>query len=263
MTKRRLVTKQLARTITSGLLLFSGANLAFAEGALDETSRFEIAEQPLDQALLAFSEQADIQIVMAADTTRDLPASGIHGEQLNREVLEQLLDDSGLGYTEHHNRTVAVHQMATEAEEASSEPGNAPTMPGRVLMAQASANQVTTASGSNQDDGINSVVSGKVTDARTGANLKGALVSIEETGQSTSTNDLGEFRFSAVASGEYTLRASYLGYAGQSSSIIVYGGRPAETSFALRGGSEIEEILVYGTRSARAKRSAKREPRPT
>ena len=250
MTKRRLVTKRLACTMTSGLLLLSGINLALADGALDETSRFEIAEQPLDQALLAFSEQADIQIVMAADTTRDLPASGFRGEQLNREVLEQLLDDSGLAYTEHHNRTVAVHQTA--AGEGSSESGNVPTMPGTMLMAQASANEITATPSSNQNSGVSSVVSGKVTDARTGANLKGAKVTIEETGQWTNTNNLGEFRFPSVEEGKHTITVSFLGLASRSESVLVEEGRPARVSLSMSHAAAVDEIFVFGTRSARA-----------
>ena len=59
------------------------------------------------------------------------------------------------------------------------------------------------------------------------------------------------FRFINVPQGSATLTVSYLGYAGQS---VVVGVRSdaISQSFALRGGSEIEEIVVYGSRSARA-----------
>lgn len=101
------------------------------------------------------------------------------------------------------------------------------------------------------DEGAISVVTGKVTDAHTSANLKGALVTIEETGQWTSTGDLGRFRFASVPAGEYTLTVSFLGYAGLSAVISVRGDAVAQ-DFELRGGSEIEEIVVFGQRSARA-----------
>ena len=90
-----------------------------------------------------------------------------------------------------------------------------------------------------------------MTDARTGANLKGAKITIEETGQWTSTNGLGEFRFVNVPTSSATLTVSYLGYAGQSAAIGVSGARVVQ-DFALRGGSDIEEIVVFGQRSARA-----------
>ena len=89
-------------------------------------------------------------------------------------------------------------------------------------------------------------------DARTGANLKGALVEIVETGQTTATDDLGRFRFPSVRAGGYTLRISYLGFADSLTRITVVGGRDLRRDFALRGGTEMEELVVYGTRSARA-----------
>ena len=95
------------------------------------------------------------------------------------------------------------------------------------------------------------MVSGKVTDARSGANLKGALVTIEETGQTTSTDNLGRFRFAALPRGTYTIAVSYLGYVGQSATAPLFG-QPFQQDFALRGGTELEEIVVFGTRSARA-----------
>ena len=140
--------------------------------------------------------------------------------------------------------------MNTSDQRGASDSKNLTPTP--ILMAQNQMSQTTsTEINRRTDDGGTSIVTGKVTDARTGANLKGAKVTIEETGQWTSTNDLGEFRFINVPIGSATLTVSYLGYAGQSAVVGVRGDAVSQ-SFALRGGSELEEIIVYGTRSARA-----------
>ncbi len=106
-----------------------------AEQALDEVSTFDIPEQSLDAALLAFSEQADVQIVMAAATARDLDSSAVTGEQSNRRALEQLLDNRGLSYTEHRHRTIAVHVVQQE-QGGDSEAKNSGPSPTPALMAQ-------------------------------------------------------------------------------------------------------------------------------
>ena len=106
-----------------------------AEQALDEVSTFDIPEQSLDAALLAFSEQAGVQIVMAAATARDLDSSAVTGEQSNRRALEQLLDNRGLSYTEHRHRTIAVHVVQQE-QGGDSEAKNSGPSPTPALMAQ-------------------------------------------------------------------------------------------------------------------------------
>ena len=118
-------------------------------------------------------------------------------------------------------------------------------------MAQNQTSQPTSTPSNQNDAGARAVVTGKVTDARTGANLKGARVSIEETGQWTRTNDLGQFRFVNVPTGSATLSVSFLGYASQSVAIRIFS-KGASQNFALRGGTEIEEIVVFGQQYARA-----------
>lgn len=136
----RLRRRRFATTFT----IFAAALLAFgnslADEVLDEVSAFDIRDQPLDQALLEFSKQADVQIIMAAETTRDLEAVGIHGSHRNRDALERLLADRGLQYTEHGNRTIAVHQAVAAEEGGDSDSGNrraAGVTPRPVMMAQA------------------------------------------------------------------------------------------------------------------------------
>ncbi len=98
-----------------------------------------------------------------------------------------------------------------------------------------------------------SVVTGKVTDARTGANLKGALISVQSTSQNARTNDLGRFRIVGVPAGEQSIAVSFLGYAPDVIDLVVRSGVASDVAFSLQGGSDVEEIVVYGQRSARAR----------
>lgn len=236
-------------TLTIALLTVLSGVAAFADdtqqqGNLDRQQAFSIQAQALDAALLDFSDQANVQVMVAAATIEGLETNGVEGNYTPRSALAVLLDSNDLQFTE-VGSTVAVTSSAEQGGDSDSK--NSP--PTTVLMAKNQSSPQTTSSLSSE--GGASIVTGKVTDARTGANLKGAKVTIEETGQWTSTDDLGEFRFVNVPTGSTTLTVSYLGYAGQSAVVGVHGDG-ASQNFALRGGSEIEEIVVFGQRSARA-----------
>ena len=100
------------------IVALAGAS-AVADEALDEVSTFDIAPQPLADALLEFSQQANIQIVMVSATVKDIEAGGIVGDRTNREALELLLDDQALRYTQHDDRTVSIQTDAVIEDSAS------------------------------------------------------------------------------------------------------------------------------------------------
>lgn len=209
----------------------------------------DIEAQDLSSALTAFGRQTKTEIAFTPDVVDSKQAPAVKGEMTRVEVLNTLLADTSLEYRYMDNGTVIVQNVAA-TDESSSDLGNAQAAP--ILIAQAAPSRNQPAMMSDSADDTRSVVSGKVIDARTGANLKGALVTIEETGQSTSTDHLGDFRFASVGAGDYTLRISYLGYEQQSSEIRLRRGQAVSARFALVGASELEEIVVFGQRSARA-----------
>ena len=230
-------------------ILFVAVLCPYVAGADESLQSYDIEAQPMDRALKAFAAQTEIQVAFAPETVEGLVAQAVEGDFVPESALQALIDESGLDYEFASDRLVVVHAPHTNDQGGDSDSGNVRPQP--VLMAQNQTSQAQTTSNSRSSEGGTSIVTGKVTDARTGANLKGALVTIEETGQSTSTNDLGEFRFVNVPTGSATLTVSYLGYAGQSAVVSVRGAAIAQ-DFVLRGGNEIEEIVVFGQRSARA-----------
>ena len=232
--------------------MFTGSNAHADDGIGSQTFTFDIPSQSADSALTEFAEQADLTLVFPDDLVRDRTANALVGEYSLEEGVAILLKGTGLipSFSNPIVLNITIDDTSTSGETAM----NATRKAGLVaIIAGALSGGVEAQEPAVTEAEIQtSVVTGTVTDARTGANLRGAKVTIEETGQWTSANDLGRFRFASVRAGEYTLRVSFLGYAEQSAGIVVQDGLPIVESFALRGGSEIEEIVVFGTRSARA-----------
>lgn len=90
---------------------------------------------------------------------------------------------------------------------------------------------------------------GKVIDASTAKPLVGANVAIVRTTLGTVTNAIGEFTINKVDAGECEVRASFVGYASQSRTIVVQENKQANLLFSLPV-SEIvgQPIVVSATR---------------
>ena len=236
-----------ARTL---LIILTAITLPISSWA-DESVVYQVKlkSQPLSDALKTFADQTGLQVMFFSEVTDGVQTIALNGDYTATAALDTLLSSSGLTYEYINEKAITVRAIdaISEAERGASDSKNLTPTP--VLMEQNQTSPTRTTS--RNEEGGTSIVTGKVTDARTGANLKGAKVTIEETGQWTSTSDLGKFRFASVPSGSVTLTVSFLGYAEQSATIGVRGGS-VEQDFALRGGSEIEEIVVFGQRSARA-----------
>jgi outer membrane receptor protein involved in Fe transport len=67
---------------------------------LDRPVKFDIAAQPLQSALFAFSKQANIQVIIAPDAARGVNAPALSGTLPAGAALTELLDASGLKYSE-------------------------------------------------------------------------------------------------------------------------------------------------------------------
>ena len=222
-----------------------------AEGLSDDKRYFNIPQQRADLSLTQFAEQAGLTLLFKFNIAKRKTANNLTGHYTVKEAVEVLLADTGLHPVfSDQGQLMSVSDDMSEAEGGSVKTTNKAALV--AILAGTLAGGVEAQELTETDTEVQtSIVTGKVTDARTGANLKGAKVTIEETGQWTSTNDLGEFRFVNVPTGSATLTVSYLGYARQSAVVGVRSDGTLQ-NFALRGGTEIEEIVVFGQRSARA-----------
>ena len=231
------------------------AKPAGAEAGFETVVQFDIPRQRADLALTQFAEQAGLTLLFPFDGIRERMANKLEGEYLLDEAIERLLAGTGLMPTFRNALVLDIAIDDTAANEGkamkTSKTGSAVAVLASILTAGVNAQEIS-ASTNTEAGAESSVISGQVNDARTGANLKGAKLTIEETGEWTQTDGLGRYRFAAVAPGDYTLTVSFLGYASQSMFVSVGAGVAKVQAFALSGDGELEEIVVFGTRSARA-----------
>ena len=199
-----------------------------------EPVNFDINEgTPLAIALNDFARQSDQPILFSTDIVRDKTTTGLTGVYEPEAGLAQLLQGSGLEFVRSESNTMLVRARA-------------------IPIAAVYQNSATETGSANAASVESVNVTGGVKDQRTGANLKGAIVEIEETGEKTRTDDRGNFRFRSVRPGPYTLRISYLGYRDIIAKIEVTSGRRFDSTFEMVGGDGGDVIVVYGSRSARA-----------
>ena len=99
------------RTVVSGLVggLIGLTLGTFAFGAdLQSKHQFSIPAQSLDTALLAFSDQASVQVLMRGGAKADARSSGVTGQLVSLDALKAILKDTGYGFQQIDNETVAI-----------------------------------------------------------------------------------------------------------------------------------------------------------
>jgi len=129
-TIRHFEGRAITVTVLWALLLAAGAPTAQAEG-LEEVREFHIEAQALDAALIEFSEQADLQLMVPTELVTGRHSPGISGEYAGTVALAALLDDYGLSFTAVGADTVAVSRHGEDNTEGKSQPTSR-----QVLMAQ-------------------------------------------------------------------------------------------------------------------------------
>ena len=224
---------------------------ASATSVAEDATQYElnIAPQNIEQALRRLAEITGKELLFLFDQMESLESEQISGTYTIEDALAIILENTSLSGELTQDGVILITPKQKESAGSAMDVKKAGLI---AVVVGALTGDVNAQEPAVTEQGIQtSVVTGKVMDARTGANLKGAKVTIEEAGQWTSTNDLGEFRFVNVPIGSATLTVSYLGYVEQSAVIGIRGDSVAQ-DFSLRGGSEIEEIVVFGQRSARA-----------
>ena len=89
--RRRIVWMAI---VLAGIL--AGGEPLMAQTLPDDVKQFDIAPQALDSALLEFSEQANLQLVVAGNLVESKKTHGFFGEETAEHVLAALLDETSL-----------------------------------------------------------------------------------------------------------------------------------------------------------------------
>ena len=219
---------------------------AFAQEA--KVFEFKMNSVDLGTALTEFSITTGNQVLFNDADIAGMSAASLNGNYTTDQAIKVLLAETGVQYSVDANGTLLVGDrfVSKGAKQAESIQKYA-----QVETPIATTRTVVKPKGSS-GDGVPVEVTGVIFAEGSGARLKGARIEIEETGQVVSTDDLGRFRLTNVAPGEYTLSVDYLGFAPQSTVITVDGSAEVKQHFTLTGGTEEDAVYVYGSRSARA-----------
>ena len=127
-----------------------------------------------------------------------------------------------------------------------------------VVYAQQLTNSETTPVPVSATDIENVVLSGKITDAKTGEPLAGASVYLPDLKTGTAANRQGEYIIRNIPKGRYLLEVSFLGYASYTETVDLTGN--VKKDFSLKISSvENDAVTVTGVSSAT---SVKRTPIP-
>lgn len=101
----------------SGLLIWATPGLSTESTIpkLEQEASFSIEKAPVELALIQFSRQADIQILLAPDSAANVTASAVHGRFVAGEALAALLKGTGLTYTIIGNTVTVQLPVSKEA----------------------------------------------------------------------------------------------------------------------------------------------------
>lgn len=83
-------------------------------GDADRKIRFDIPSQALSTALIAYAEQANVQLIVPAEALAGLTAMALRGEFDAKTALGTLLAQSNLGFEVTGPRTITVRRKSVQ-----------------------------------------------------------------------------------------------------------------------------------------------------
>jgi len=110
--------RAVALVFIAGLLGFEPAVYARAAD-LKSIHKFSIPAQSLDTALLAFSDQAKVQVLMQGGAKADAQSSGAVGELISLDALTAILRNTGFRYQQIDRETVAIVAAGSQLSKTS------------------------------------------------------------------------------------------------------------------------------------------------
>ena len=91
--------------------LIGGAMMGVPAVAADKTQQYKIPAQSLNNALMKFAADSNLELIFSADTVRSLNAKSLDGTMTAEQALEKLLQGSGYTYRFIDHHTVTLEKM--------------------------------------------------------------------------------------------------------------------------------------------------------
>lgn len=106
------------RATIASLLAMASLGSALAQNQ-ETVQEFNIAAQPVSQALRAYAQQSGDQIVFYSDIGKGRESAAVEGSYTRQEALKRLLEHTGLKYRRVNAKTIAISTDAPDRPEAS------------------------------------------------------------------------------------------------------------------------------------------------
>jgi len=192
--------------------------------------QIDLPRQPMAISLRALAATTGSNLVFTEAAVKGLVAPALHGRYSAENGYRLLLQGTGLSLEVTPGGTFVI---------GGAQPPAPPGKSGQVQSGGAAR------SGS---------IGGHVSGPGDNRNIAGALIHLEPIGRTAKADNLGNFQFPDVPPGSYTLDVSFLGFAPAYQAIDLASGQQYRADVMLSEGiNEEHGIVVYGTRSARAK----------
>jgi len=223
----------------------------------------QAAEIKLADALNRFASEANVEVLFSSDVGETHIAERVVYSGNAENDLDKLLEDTGLRFEEPRPGVFIIALL----EEPMTPAGRrrvdetirtAPVIPDpaassspdtREVQAQPTAATVPDADPIFNFDAASGVITGQVVDAFSGQPLAGAIVVVEGSGRTSSTDTRGFYRISPAPAGSYSLSVNYIGANFKSQRVTVAPGEDIEANFSLSNSVD-DQIVVYANRSA-------------
>jgi outer membrane receptor protein involved in Fe transport len=111
--------RAVASAVLAGLVGLACSTYARAED-LQSKHKFSIPAQPLDTALLAFSDQAKVQVLMWGGGKSEASSAGAVGELISLDALKAILQNTGFDFKQIDQETIAIVLAGSPTSKASS-----------------------------------------------------------------------------------------------------------------------------------------------
>lgn len=91
---------------------------AFAQERFAREVAFDIAAQSVEAALLEFSKQADVQVMVGTSSLNGQKTAGVKGKLAVKDALRELLKNTGLEYRTEGNGTITIRSASAAKTDA-------------------------------------------------------------------------------------------------------------------------------------------------
>lgn len=209
-------------------LVFS---LATGVAAADAGARrsFDLPLDLAEQTLRVFSVQADAEVLFTTDTVAGVRTNAVRGQYTPTEAIERMLARTSL--IARQDKTSGTWRVRRES-------------PSRVENETSLRTRAAGGAG---------IVSGMVSNLRTGKMLEGAIVTLPALGRSEVTDETGRYALTGVPSGEHLLVVSYTGLDEARVTVVIEGDRRTARDFELSATLyQLDQFVVTGEREGNA-----------